>query len=171
MNIHSENIDYVFHLTVMVSVPLSVKNPISCNIENLTTTVNLLNARTNNDVRKIIFSSSSAVYGENTNLPLKETELTMPTSPYASSKACCELYLKSFYESYGLKYTALRYFNVFGSKQDKNSQYSAVIPNFISAILKNSKPKIYSNGEQTRDLIYVGDVAKANINACKSNYT
>ncbi|WP_406535123.1 NAD-dependent epimerase/dehydratase family protein [Methanobrevibacter sp.] len=165
-----KDIDYVFHLAAMVSVPLSVKCPLTCNLENVTNTVNLLNACVKNDVKKIIFSSSSAVYGENTNMPLKETELPMPTSPYAASKASCELYLKSFYESYGLNYTALRYFNVFGPKQDKNSPYAAVIPNFINAILQNSKPKIYGDGEQTRDFVYVGDVAEANINACKSDF-
>lgn len=164
------DIDYVFHLAAMVSVPLSVENPIICHMENVTSTINLLNACVNNDIEKIIFSSSSAVYGENSNMPLKEEELPMPTSPYAASKACCELYLKSFYESYGLNYTALRYFNVFGPKQDKNSPYAAVIPNFINALLSNHQPVIYGTGKQTRDFVYVGDVAKANINACKSNF-
>ena len=103
-------------------------------------------------------------------MPLRETELPMPTSPYASSKASCELYLKSFHESYGLNYTALRYFNVFGPKQDKNSPYAAVIPNFINAILENRHPVIYGDGEQTRDFVYVGDVAKANIKACESDF-
>ena len=103
-------------------------------------------------------------------MPLKETEPPMPTSPYAASKASCELYLKSFYESYGLNYTALRYFNVFGPKQDKNSQYAAVIPNFISALLEKKQPEIYGDGEQTRDFVYVGDIVKANINACEANY-
>jgi UDP-glucose 4-epimerase len=103
-------------------------------------------------------------------MPLKETELPMPSSPYAASKACCELYLKSFYESYGLNYTALRYFNVFGPNQDKNSQYAAVIPNFISAILENEQPVIYGDGEQTRDFVFVKDIAKANINASESDY-
>lgn len=165
-----KDIEYVFHLAAMVSVPLSVENPISCNLENVTTTVNLLDACVKNDVKKIVFSSSSAVYGENTNMPLKEIELPQPTSPYASSKAACELYLKSFYESYGLNYTALRYFNVFGPKQDKNSPYAAVIPNFINAILENKQPVIYGDGEQTRDFVYVGDIANANINACKSKF-
>ena len=103
-------------------------------------------------------------------MPLKETDTPLPTSPYASSKASCELYLKSFYESYGLNYTALRYFNVFGPKQDKNSQYAAVIPNFISAILEGEQAEIYGDGEQTRDFVYVGDIVRANINACKSDY-
>lgn len=164
------DIDYVFHLAAMVSVPLSVENPIECNRVNVTATINLLNACVENDVKKIVFSSSSAVYGNNTNMPLKESEVPMPTSPYASSKASCELYLKSFYESYGLNYTALRYFNVFGPKQDKNSPYAAVIPNFINALLEGNQPVIYGDGEQTRDFVYVKDVARANINACKSDY-
>lgn len=170
LNLNLKDIDYVFHLAAMVSVPLSVEKPITCHMENVTTTVNLLNACVKNDVEKIIFSSSSAVYGENINMPLKEDELPAPTSPYATSKACCELYLKSFYESYGLNYTALRYFNVFGPKQDKNSPYAAVIPNFINAILENKQPIIYGDGKQTRDFVYVEDVANANILSCKSNF-
>ena len=170
LNTNLKDIDYVFHLAAMVSVPLSVKNPISCNMENVTSTVNLLNACVYNGIKKIVFSSSSAVYGENTNMPLKESELPMPTSPYAASKASCELYLKSFYESYGLNYVALRYFNVFGPKQDKNSPYAAVIPNFISSMLENEQPVIYGDGEQTRDFVYVGDVANVNISICESNF-
>ena len=162
--------DYIFHLAAMASVPLSVERPEDCNEINLNATVRLLKSAADNDVEKIVFSSSSAVYGENKNMPLKETEPPMPTSPYAASKAGCELYLKSFYESYGLNYTALRYFNVFGPKQDKNSQYAAVIPNFISALLEGKRAEIYGDGEQTRDFVYVGDVVKANINACESDY-
>ena len=154
----------------MSNVPLSINNPITCNLENVTTTVNLLNACVNNNVKKVIFSSSSAVYGENTNMPFKESEVPLPISPYAASKASCELYLKSFYESYGLNYTALRYFNVFGPKQNKDSSYAAVIPNFINAILEGRQPIIYGDGEQTRDFVFVDDVVKANINACKSNF-
>lgn len=164
------DIDYVFHLAAMVSVPISVENPIACNLENVSTTVNLLDACIKKDIEKIVFSSSAAVYGENLNIPLKESDLPSPTSPYGASKACCELYLKSFYESYGLNYTALRYFNVFGPKQDKNSPYAAVIPNFINAILENKQPVIYGDGEQTRDFVYVADVANANIKACESDF-
>ena len=164
------DVDYIFHLAAMASVPLSVENPIECNEINLDATVKLLNSAARNNVKKIIFSSSSAVYGENRNMPLKESENFMPTSPYAASKASCEVYLKSFYESYGLNYTALRYFNVFGPKQDKNSQYAAVIPNFISALLEEKQVTIYGDGEQTRDFVYVGDVVQANIAACESDY-
>lgn len=166
----TKDTDYIFHLAAMASVPLSVENPIECNEINVNATVKLLKSAVNNNVKKIIFSSSSAVYGENRNMPLKETEPLMPTSPYAASKASCEVYLKSFYESYGLNYTALRYFNVFGPKQDKNSQYAAVIPNFISALLEGKQAVIYGDGEQTRDFVYVGDIVRANISACESDY-
>ncbi|MBQ6099354.1 MAG: NAD-dependent epimerase/dehydratase family protein [Methanobrevibacter sp.] len=164
------DIDYVFHLSAMVSVPLSMEHPIKCHDENVSNTINLLDACVKNDIKKIIFSSSSAVYGDNSNLPLNENEPPNPASPYAASKACCELYLKSFYESYNLNYVSLRYFNVFGPKQDKNSPYAAVIPNFINALLKNKSPVIYGDGEQTRDFVYVGDVAKANIKAAESDF-
>lgn len=166
----TKNIDYVFHLAAMASVPLSIDKPVECNDINLNATIRLLNSAVNNNVKKIIFSSSSAVYGQNENMPLKEIEQPMPKSPYAASKASCELYLKSFHDSYGLNYTALRYFNVFGPGQDKNSQYAAVIPNFISALLEGKQPKIYGDGEQTRDFVYVKDIVNANIHACKSDY-
>ena len=164
------DIDYIFHLAAMASVPLSIDAPVKCNEVNLNATIKLLDSAVKNNVQKIVFSSSAAVYGQNKNMPLKETEPLMPTSPYAASKASCEIYLKSFYESYGLNYTVLRYFNVFGPKQDKNSDYAAVIPNFISAFLSGKSPKIYGDGNQTRDFIYVEDVANANILACKSEY-
>lgn len=108
----TSGIDYIFHLAAMSSVPLSIEKPVECHEINVNATVKLLKSAVNNDVEKIIFSSSSSVYGDNKNMPLKETEPPMPTSPYAASNASCELYLKSFYESYGLNYTALRYFNV-----------------------------------------------------------
>ena len=162
--------DYVFHLAAKVSVPGSVDEPLDYNQANVDATVKLLIACKNNNIKKIVFSSSSAVYGENLNMPLKESELPMPTSPYAAQKASGELYLRSFFESYGLNYVALRYFNVFGPRQDENSPYAAVIPKFISAILKGESPVIYGDGEQTRDFIYVKEIAKANIAACESDY-
>ncbi len=165
-----KNQHYIFHLAAMASVPLSVKKPLQCNKNNVDATIKLLEAAKNQNIKKVIFSSSSAVYGENKNMPLKENEPLMPTSPYAASKASCELYLKSFTESYGLNTIALRYFNVFGPKQDKNSQYAAVIPNFISAILEEEKPIIYGDGEQTRDFVFVKDIVKANIKAAESDY-
>ncbi len=162
--------DYVFHLAAKVSVPGSVEEPLDYNETNIDATVKLLIACKNNNIKKIVFSSSSAVYGENLNMPLKETELPMPCSPYAAQKASIELYLKSFYEAYGLNYVALRYFNVFGPRQDENSPYAAVIPKFISAILKGESPVIYGDGEQSRDFIFVDEIAKANISAAESDY-
>ena len=170
LNTILKDIDYIFHLAAMASVPLSVDDPIGCTKNNVNATIKLINAAKDEGVKKIVFSSSSAVYGENRNMPLKETEPMMPTSPYAASKASCEVYINSFTESYGLNATSLRYFNVFGPKQDKNSQYAAVIPNFISAILENEQPVIYGDGEQTRDFVYVKDIVKANIAAAESGY-
>ena len=164
------DIDYVFHLAAMASVPLSIDNPSECVKNNMDATIKLINACKNNNVKKIIFSSSSSVYGDNTNIPLKETEYPLPKSPYAASKASCELFLKTYYEAYGLNYISLRYFNVFGPKQDENSQYAAVIPNFITALLKEEQPIIYGDGEQTRDFIYIKDVVNANIKAAESDY-
>ena len=166
----TSDIDYVFHLAAMASVPLSIDQPLECSDINLNATIKLLESCVKNNVEKIVFSSSSSVYGSNENMPLKETEPPMPKSPYAASKASCELYLKAFKDSYGLNYTALRYFNVFGPGQDKNSQYAAVIPNFISALLEGKQPEIYGDGEQTRDFVYVKDVVKANISAAESDY-
>jgi UDP-glucose 4-epimerase len=165
-----EDIDYVFHFAAMASVPLSIENPFLANKNNVNATVKLLEAAKNTDLKKLIFASSSAIYGDNLNVPLKEDEIPLPTSPYAASKASCELYLKSFYQSYGLKYVAFRYFNIFGPKQDPNSQYAAVIPKFIDAIIKNRQAIIYGDGEQSRDFIFIKDLVKANITAAKSNF-
>ncbi len=162
--------DYVFHLAALASVPGSVADPLTYNQTNIDGTVKLLIAAKEENIKKVVFSSSSAIYGENPNMPLKESEPYMPLSPYASQKASCELYLKSFYESYGLNYVALRYFNVFGPKQDINSQYAAVIPKFIFSLINNEQAIIYGDGEQSRDFIYVKDIVKANIKACESNY-
>lgn len=162
--------DYVFHLAALASVPESVEKPVLSNSNNLDATLKLLTACKNNDIKKVVFSSSAAIYGENPNIPLKETEPYMPASPYAVQKASSELYLKAFHESYGLNSVSLRYFNVFGPKQNLNSSYAAVIPNFISALLTGNQPIIYGDGEQTRDFIYVKDIVRANILACESNY-
>ena len=164
------DVDYVFHLAAMASVPLSIENPSECIENNMDATIKLINACKNNNVKKIIFSSSSSVYGDNTNIPLKESEYPLPKSPYAASKASGELFLKTYYEAYGLNYISLRYFNVFGPKQDKNSQYAAVIPNFITALLEGEQPIIYGDGEQTRYFIYIRDVVNANIKAAESDY-
>jgi len=165
-----KRIDYIFHLAALASVPKSVENPLLNHENNVNATLKLLIAAKNNSVKKVVFSSSSAIYGNNPNMPLKEKETPSPTSPYAASKASCELYCQSFTESYNLSTVSLRYFNVFGPKQDVNSQYAAVIPNFIHSLINNEQPRIYGDGEQSRDFIYVKDVVKANIVACESDY-
>ena len=164
------NIDYVFHLAAISSVPISIEDPITSNKNNVDATVKLLTAAKDAGVLKLIFSSSSAVYGENPNMPLKENEPLMPSSPYAASKASCELYCDSFWESYELATVSLRYFNVFGPKQDVNSHYAAVIPNFIYSLLNEKQAIIYGDGKQTRDFVYVKDIVKANIAAALSDY-
>jgi len=165
-----KDVDYVFHLAALASVPMSVENPVMCNENNVDGTLKLLASAKDCEVSKLVFSSSSAIYGENPNMPLKEDEPMMPTSPYAASKASCELYCQSFWESYGLASVSLRYFNVFGPRQDVNSQYAAVIPKFIHQLVNNKEALIYGDGEQTRDFVYVKDVVKANIKACESEF-
>ena len=164
------DVDYVFHLAALASVPTSVEDPIKSDKNNVRATVKLLTAAKDENISKFIFSSSSAVYGENLNMPLKESEALMPSSPYAASKASCEVYCHSFFESYGLSNVSLRYFNVFGPRQDVNSQYAAVIPNFVHSLINNKQAIIYGDGEQSRDFVYVKDIVKANIAAAESNY-
>ena len=165
-----EGVDYVLNQAAWGSVPRSIEMPLLYEDINIGGTLNMMEAARRCGVKKFVYASSSSVYGDNTNIPLKETEYPLPKSPYAASKASCELYLKTYHEAYGLNYVSLRYFNVFGPKQDKNSQYAAVIPNFISALLEGEKPIIYGDGEQTRDFIYVKDVVKANIKSCECDY-
>jgi UDP-glucose 4-epimerase len=163
-----EEIDYVFHHAALASVPLSVENPLLCHDANVTGTLKVLDAARRTGVKKVVFASSSAVYGDNTNIPLSEKESLNPKSPYAASKAASELYCQVFNEVYGLPTVALRYFNVFGPRQDPNSQYAAVIPRFIESILIGKQPVIFGDGEQTRDFIYVKEVVRANLLSAES---
>ncbi|NYB52820.1 MAG: SDR family oxidoreductase [Methanobacteriaceae archaeon] len=163
--------DYVFHHAALASVPASVDNPLLCNKVNVTGTLKVLVAARDANVQKVVFASSSAVYGDNENLPLSEDILLNPLSPYASSKASGEMYCKNFTDLFDLSTISLRYFNVFGPRQDPNSQYAAVIPKFIDAYIHNEKPVIFGDGKQTRDFIYVKDVVNANIIAAESNIT
>jgi UDP-glucose 4-epimerase len=119
----------------------------------------------------VIFSSSAAVYGDSPELPKREDMLPEPKSPYAAAKLAGEYYCRVFQEIYGIKTTVLRYFNVFGPRQDPNSEYAAVIPKFITSILSGKNPIIFGDGEQTRDFVYVADVVKANILASSSHVT
>jgi len=166
-----EGCDYVFHHAAMASVPASVADPIKCNLINITGTLNVLLAARDCGVRKVVFASSAAVYGDNTNLPLSEKTLLKPVSPYAISKAVGEMYCQLFTDIYKLSTISLRYFNVFGPRQDPNSQYASVIPHFISSILNGERPVIFGDGEQSRDFIYVKHIVEANLRACQSNHT
>jgi len=166
-----ESCDYVFHHAAMTSVPASVMDPFKCNLVNITGTLNVLLAAREVDVQKVVFASSSAVYGDNTNFPLSEDSPFKAISPYALSKATGEMYCQLFAEIYNLPTVSLRYFNVFGPRQDPNSAYAAVIPHFINAVLNDKRPVIYGDGEQTRDFIYVKHIVDANLKACQSDLT
>jgi UDP-N-acetylglucosamine/UDP-N-acetyl-alpha-D-glucosaminouronate 4-epimerase len=164
-------VDYVFHEAALISVPESVLNPLKYNEVNINGTLKVLMASKDSDVKKVVFASSSAVYGENESLPISEDAPLNPLSPYAVNKATGEMYSQAFTLNYGLGTISLRYFNVFGPRQDPDSAYAAVIPNFINTILKDEKPVIYGDGEQSRDFISVKEVVKANIQASQSNKT
>lgn len=166
-----EGVDYIFHMAAVTSVPQSVKDPLRSNEVNITGTLKVLEAARLCDVKKLIFSSSSAIYGETEILPISEKNPLNPLSPYAVSKATGELYCNVYSEIYNLPTISLRYFNVFGPKQDPKSQYAAVIPIFIDNLLKNKSPVIYGDGEQTRDFVSVKQVVDANILAAQSKET
>lgn len=163
-----KNIDYVLHEAAVPSVPRSIEDPIRSNNANITATLNILVAARDEKVKKLVYASSSSIYGDNPELPKKEDFPIRPISPYALTKYVGERYCQIFWNIYGLPTTCLRYFNVFGSKQDPKSQYAAVIPNFISAFLKNERPVIYGTGEQSRDFTFVENVVEANILAANS---
>ena len=163
--------DYVFHEAAVTSVQKSVDDPINSNEVNITGTLKVLEAAKNTDVKKVVLASSSAVYGETESLPLSEDNPVNPLSPYAVGKTTGELYCNVFSEIYELPTVSLRYFNVFGPRQDPNSQYAAVIPIFIDKILKNESPVIYGDGEQSRDFVSVKHVIAANIMAAESKLT
>ncbi len=161
--------DYIFHLAAMSNVAWSIDEPERCMNNNVSSTEKLINASIEAGIKKIIFSSSSSIYGDNLNLPLKETEVPMPQSPYAQSKLQCEKLLNDAYIKNGLKHVSLRYFNVFGPKQNIYSDYAAVIPKFISSLLKGDQPIIYGDGEQTRDFVYIKDIVDMNFLACEAD--
>jgi UDP-glucose 4-epimerase len=161
--------DGIFHEGAIASVPRSIANPLATNEANVTGTLNVLIAARDGGVRKVLFASSSSVYGNTPALPKCEDMTPHPLSPYAVSKLTGEHYLKVFSEVYGIKTLSLRYFNVFGPRQDPKSEYAAVIPRFITKILRHESPTIYGDGGQTRDFTYVKDVVQANIRAMESD--
>ncbi len=166
-----EGYDYVFHQAALPSVPRSIKDPLATNAANVTGTLKVLLAAVASDIRKVVFASSSSVYGDTPNLPKRESMPLNPISPYAVTKATGELYCSVFGRVYELPTVVLRYFNVFGPRQDPQSQYAAVIPKFVTAMLNDRPPTVYGDGLQSRDFTYVRHVVDANIRACESNRT
>lgn len=165
-----KNADYVHHLAALVSVPESVEKPHECVEINIHGLLNVLDAVKEFGIKKIVFSSSAAVYGDNSESPKKISTKPAPKSPYGITKLDGEFYLNMYNDIHGLGAVSLRYFNVYGPKQDPKSQYAAAVPIFISKSLKNEPIIIYGDGEQTRDFIYVKDVADANFLAATNEH-
>jgi len=162
---------YVFHQAAIPSVPRSIEDPINSNKANIDGTLNVLVAAKENGVKKIVYASSSSVYGDTPTLPKKEDMKPCPLSPYAINKLTGEYYCQVFTNVYELPTASLRYFNVYGPIQDPTSEYAAVIPKFISRVLKEKAPIIHGDGEQTRDFTFIKDVVEANILAVESKAT
>ena len=160
-----KDVDYVLHQAALPSVPRSVEDPLLTNAINIEGTLNILLASRDASVKKVVFASSSSVYGDDEHLPKKEGLEGNPLSPYAVTKLTGEKYCQVFSEIYGLATVCLRYFNVFGPRQDPFSQYAAVIPNFIMRLLSDKAPIIHGDGEQTRDFTHVANVVEANLQA------
>ncbi len=160
--------DVVLHQAALPSVPRSVLDPLTSNASNVIGTLNLLLAARDSGVRRVVLASSSSVYGSNPELPKHEALQTQPISPYAVAKLAAEGYAQSFYRVYGLNTIVLRYFNVFGPRQDPSSEYAAVIPKFIAAAFQGTSPVIFGDGEQTRDFTYVDNVVQANLLAMEA---
>ena len=161
-----KGIDFILHQAAVCSVPKSIEDPVSTNETNVDGTLNLLIAAKEAGVKRFICASSSSVYGGSEVLPKVETMSPNPSSPYGVTKYVQENYCNVFYTIYGLETVCLRYFNVYGSKQDPYSPYSAVIPSFMKCLLADEPPTIYGDGEQTRDFTYVADCIQANWKAC-----
>jgi nucleoside-diphosphate-sugar epimerase len=161
-----KGIDFILHEAALPSVPRSVADPISAHESNITGTLNLLVAARDAGVKRIVFAGSSSAYGDQPTLPKHEGMMPNPISPYAASKVACEMYLQCFYRCYGLETVTIRYFNVFGPRQDANSQYSGVLAKFITMMLNGERPTIFGDGEQSRDFTYIDNVIKGNMLAC-----
>lgn len=165
-----KGIEVILHQAALPSVPRSINDPVTTNEVNVVGTLNILDAAKEHGIRRVVYASSSSVYGDNPELPKHEGMIPNPLSPYAVSKLAGENYMKVFNKLYGIETISLRYFNVFGPRQDPNSQYSAVIPKFIKAIKEDRQPVIYGDGEQSRDFTYVANVVEANILASETSY-
>ena len=161
--------NFVLHQAAIPSVPRSLEDPLATHHAAVTGTVNLLVACRKFPVKRFVYAGSSSIYGETPTLPKVETMNPSPMSPYAASKLAGEYYCKVFYEVFSVPTVILRYFNVFGPRQDPESLYAAVIPRFIGALLRGESPVIFGDGEQTRDFTYVDDVVRANLLACSQD--
>ena len=160
--------EYVLHLAARTSVPRSVKDPIETNKINIDGTLNVLVAARDAKVKRVVFAASSSAYGETPTLPKVETMQPVPISPYGVTKYVGELYAQTFGRCYGLENVSLRYFNIFGPRQDPGSPYSGVLAKFCTAFLEEAQPGIFGDGEQSRDFTYVGNAVQANLLACEA---
>jgi nucleoside-diphosphate-sugar epimerase len=160
--------DRVLHQAALGSVPRSIDNPHHTHDVNATGTLNVLRAAVDAGVKRVVFAASSSAYGDTEELPKHEGMPTRPRSPYAVTKVTGEHYCRAFHASYGLETVALRYFNVFGPRQDPASQYAAVVPLFVTAAIAGRQPTIFGDGEQSRDFTYIANVVEANLLACEA---
>jgi len=163
-----DGVDYILHQAALPSVSRSVLDPKASNEANVSGTVNLLTAAKESSVKRVVYASSSSIYGDTPTLPKIESMTPNPRSPYAVSKLAAEFYCRVFHSIYGLETVALRYFNIFGPRQDPNSQYAAAIPLFIRAMMKGEKPTIFGDGSQSRDFTYVANAVRANLLAARA---
>jgi nucleoside-diphosphate-sugar epimerase len=156
---------YVWHLAALGSVPRSLRDPLGSNQANVVGTLSILSAAREMGVERVVFASSSSVYGRNANLPQRVGDVLAPASPYAVTKTTGEQYMRVFYECFGIETVALRYFNVYGPRQDPDNPYAAVIPSFVKSLLSGQPPHIEGDGEQSRDFTYIEDCVQATIKA------
>ena len=163
-----KNVDIILHQAALGSVPRSIENPIKTNLINISGFINILWAAKQNNIKRVVYAASSSTYGDSTKLPKVEDEIGLPLSPYAVTKYVNELYAGVFSKLYGLELIGLRYFNVFGRKQDPDGAYAAAIPKFIKAFINHQSPTIHGDGSQSRDFTYIDNVIQANILAATS---
>src|ERR1700704_6504664 len=161
-------VDYVMHQAAIPSVPKSVLDPLGSNRANVDGTLNVLVAARDAKVKRVVYAASSSAYGDTPNLPKHETMTPNPISPYATAKLAGEYYMTSFYRCYGLETVCLRYFNIFGPRQDPTSEYSGVLARFINQMLSGEQPTIFGDGKQSRDFTYIENVVAANLLACRA---
>jgi len=164
----SRGVDFILHQAALPSVPRSIADPAETNLHNVTGTINVLNAGLKAGVKRIVYAASSSAYGDTPTLPKQEDMPPKPISPYGVSKLAAEFYMQAFYRTFGLETVSLRYFNIFGPRQEPNSEYSAVLAKFITLMLKGQSPTIFGDGLQSRDFNYIDNCVSANLLACKA---